>query len=85
VTAQRPMEQTSVEQTIIDALRDMPAKQRDAVLQIVRLLARELKDAARTDGLPHYSVERHRVVRQLTGTVKGNLAAAISAERDERG
>jgi hypothetical protein len=79
------MEQTPAEQAIMNALRDVPAKQRDAILQIVCALVRELKEAARPDGQPRYSVERHRSVRRLTATVEGSLAAAISAERDERG
>ena len=79
------MEQPSVEQAIMDALRDVPTKQRAIILQIVRTLVNELKETAGTDGQPHYSVERHRAVRRLTATVEGSLAAAISAERDERG
>ena len=79
------MEQPSVEHAIMDALREVPTKQRAIILQIVRALIRELKETAPTDGEPQYSVERHRAVRRLTATVEGSLAAAISAERDERG
>jgi hypothetical protein len=79
------MEQTALEQAILDTLRDLPAKRRDVILQIVQMLVRELKEAARTEGHPRYSVERHRAVRQLTATVEGSLAAAIRAERDQRG
>ena len=34
---------------------------------------------------PAYSVERNREIRRLTATIRGSLAEAISAERDERG
>jgi len=34
---------------------------------------------------PAYSVERHQEIRQLTTTIRGTLAEAITAEREERG
>ena len=79
------MEQTLFEQAVVQALRDVPARQREAFLQLVRTFVRELKPSAPTDGELRYSVERHRAVRALSATVKGSLAATVSAERDERG
>ena len=79
------MEEIPFEQAVVEALRDVPARQRETILRVVRTLARELKEPERTDGHRRYNVERHRAVRELTATAGGSLAAAVSAERDERG
>jgi hypothetical protein len=79
------MEEISFEQAVVEALRDVPARQRATILRVVRTLAQELKEPERTDGHRRYNVEQHRAVRALTAAVRGSLAAAVSAERDERG
>lgn len=80
------MEDTSWEQAVAAALRDMPARQRETILRVVRTLAHELKQGERTaDDRRRYDVERHRAVRALTAAARGSLAAAVAAERDERG
>ena len=79
------MEQTSFEQAILATLRQIPEKRRSAVLNIVQTLARELKEPEPATGKKYYNVERLQEIRRLTATIHGSLAAAISAERDERG
>lgn len=79
------MEEISLEQAVVEALRDLPVKQRETILRVVRTLARELKAAERAAGRGRYNVERHRAVRALTATVAGSLAESVSAERDDRG
>jgi len=79
------MEQTSFEQAVLTVLRQVPEKQRATILKIVQTLVRELKEPEPTDEKKQYSVERHREIRRLTATIRGSLAEAISAERDERG
>jgi hypothetical protein len=79
------MEQTSFEQAILATLRQIPEKRRSAILNIVQTLARELKEPEPATRKRHYNVERHQEIRRLTATIRGSLAAAISAERDERG
>lgn len=79
------MEEIPFEQAVVEALRDLPVKQRETILHVVRTMARELKEAERTAGRGRYNVERHRAVRALTTTVAGSLAEGVSAERDERG
>ena len=79
------MEQTSFEQAVLTALRQVPEKQRVTILKIVQTLVRELKELEPADGKKQYSVGRHREIRRLTATIRGSLAAVISAERDERG
>ena len=49
------------------------------------LVGRHLEFDREEDGQRPYNTERHQEVRRLTATIRGNLAAAIAAERDERG
>jgi hypothetical protein len=79
------MEQVTFEQAILTVLRQVPERQRGTILNTVQTLVRELKMSQPDAGRPQYSVEQHRALRRLTTTIDGNLAAAVSAERDERG
>jgi len=56
-----------------------------AILHTVQLLVGRHLEPDWEDGQMPYSIERHREVRRLTATIRGSLAAAIAAERDERG
>ncbi len=79
------MEQKAFEQAVLTILRQVPEQQRMVILKLVQTLARELQKLDATHEKRAYSVETHRKIRELTATISGNLAAAISAERDERG
>jgi len=79
------MEQGSFEQALLALIRRVPEEKRMAFLHTVQLLVgRHLESDWEDDQRP-YSIERHREVRRLTTTIRGSLAAAIAAERDERG
>ena len=78
------MEQGSFEQALLALIRRVPEEKRMALLHTVQLLVgRHLE--LDEDGQKPYNLERHRKVRQLTATIRGSLAAAIAAERNERG
>jgi len=81
----RPMEQASFEQALLALIRRVPEEKRMAILQTVQLLVGRHLELDREDGQRPYSTERHQEVRRLTVTIRGSLAAAIAAERDERG
>lgn len=79
------MEQTPFEKAVLAALRQVPEKQQGTIVKIVQTLVQDFKEPQPTDGKNQYSVERHREIRRLTATIQNSMAAAISAERDERG
>ena len=79
------MEQGSFEQALLALIRRAPEEKRMAILHTVQLLVGRHLEFDREDGQMPYSIERHREVRRLTATIRGSLAAAIAAERDERG
>ena len=78
------MEQASFEQALLALIRGAPEEKRMAILQTVQLLVGRHLELEREDGQRPYSPERHQEVRRLTATIRGSLAAAIAAERDER-
>ena len=79
------MEHRSFEQALLALIRKVPEEKRMVILHTVQLLVGRHLDLDREDGQRPYSIERHREVRRLTATIRGSLAAAIAAERDERG
>ena len=79
------MEQASFEQALLALIRRVPEERRMAILHAVQLLVGRHLELDREDGQRPYSSERHQEVRRLTATIHGSLAAAIAAERDERG
>jgi len=79
------MEQGSFEQALLALIRKVPEEQRMAILHTVQLLVGRHLEPDWEDGQMPYSIERHWEVRRLTATIRGSLAAAITAERDERG
>jgi hypothetical protein len=79
------MEQGAFEQALLALIRRVPEEKRMAVLHTVQLLVGRHLELDREDGQTPYSIERHREVRRLTATIHGSLAAAIAAEREERG
>ena len=79
------MEQRVFEQAILGILHQVPGQHRASVLTDVQTLVNELNKSDGVTEKRQFNVERHRALRQLTSTISGNLAAAISAERDERG
>jgi hypothetical protein len=79
------MEQASFEQALLALIRRVPEEKRMAILHAVQLLVGRDLELNREDGQRPYSPERHQEVRRLTATIRGSLAAAIAAERDERG
>jgi hypothetical protein len=79
------MEQGSFEQALLALIRRVPEEKRMAVLHTVQLLVGRHLEPDWEDGQMPYRLERHREVRRLTATIRGSLAAAIAAERDERG
>lgn len=82
----RLMEQASFEQALLALIRKVPEAKRMAILHTVQLLVgRHLEFDREEDGQRPYNTERHQEVRRLTATIRGSLAAAIAAERDERG
>ena len=80
----RPMEQASFEQALLALIRRVPEEKRMAILHSVQLLVGRHLELDREDGQRPYSTERHQEVRRLTANIRGSLAAAIAAERDER-
>ena len=81
----RPIEQGSFEQALLALIRRVPEEKRMAILHTVQLLVGRHLELDREDGQMPYSIARHQEVRRLTATIRGSLAAAIAAERDERG
>ena len=79
------MEQGSFEQALLALIRRVPEEKRMPILHTVQLLVGRHPELDGEDGHRPYSLERHREVRRLTATIRGSLAAAIAAERDERG
>lgn len=79
------MDQESFEQAILAVLREVPEQHRMPILAMVQGLVKEQIHHKTSPTRPTYSVERHREIRRLTATIRGSLAEAISAERDERG
>ena len=79
------MEQGSFEQALLALIRTVPEEKRMAILHTVQFLVGSHLEPDWEDGQRPYSIERHREVRRLTATIRGSLAAAIAAERDERG
>jgi hypothetical protein len=79
------MEQGDFEQALLALIRRVPEQQRMAILHTVQLLVGRHLEPHWEDGQKPYSIERHREVRRLTATIHGSLAAAVAAERDERG
>jgi hypothetical protein len=79
------MEQGSFEQALLALIRRVPEEKRMALLHTVQLLVGRHLELDEEDGQRPYNLERHREVRRLTATIRGGLAAAIAAERDERG
>ena len=79
------MEQGSFEQALLALIRRVPEEKRLAILHTVQLLVGRHLERDGEAGQRPYSIERHREVRRLTATIRGSLAAAIAAERDERG
>ena len=80
------MDQQSFEQAVLTALRQIPEQQRMAILKIVQTLVREhLKSEPAGHRSQPYSIEHHREIRRLTASIRGSLAEAVVAERDERG
>lgn len=75
------MDQASFEQAILAALRSVPAEQRGSILDILQAAVQKLRAAVPGNGTARYNVERHREIRRLTSTIRGGLAASISAER----
>jgi hypothetical protein len=79
------MDQESFEQAILAALRQVPEEHRMAILAMVQDFVKGQMYNKTPPTKPTYSVERHREIRKLTATIRGTLAEAICAERDERG
>jgi hypothetical protein len=79
------MEQRVFEQAILDILHQVPLQHRESVLTDVQTLVNELKQSSGVTKKRQFNAERHRDLRRLTATISGNLAATVSAERDERG
>jgi hypothetical protein len=79
------MEQASFEQALLALIRGVPEEKRMAILQTMQLLVGRQMEIDWEDRQRPYSPERHQEVRRLTATIRGSLAAAIAAERDERG
>ena len=80
-----PIEPGSFAQVLLALARRVPEAKRLAILPTVQLLARGYLAHDREAGQRPYSIARHQEVWQLTATIRGSLAAAIAAERDERG
>jgi hypothetical protein len=81
-----PMEQQVFEQAVLAVLRQVPEQQRMSILKIVQTLVREhLESEPAPQRTPSYNVEHHQEIRRLTASIRGSLAEAVVAERDERG
>ena len=79
------MEQGSFEQALLALIRRVPEEKRMAILHTVQLLVGRHLEFDREGGQRPYSTERHQEVRRQPADNRGSLAAAIAAERDERG
>jgi len=79
------MEQQVFEQAVLDILHQVPVQHRESVLTEVQTLVNERKKSGEMAEKRRFNVDRHRTLRQLTATIRGSLADAVSAERDERG
>ena len=79
------MEQRVFEQAVLDILHQVPGQHRESVLTDVQTLVNERKKLGKVVEKRRFNVERHRALRQLTATIGGSLADAVSVERDERG
>ena len=79
------MEQSNFAEALVAVCNNVPEKHRSAVLHIVEILARQLQEPQAEEGKGAYDVERHREVRRITASIRGSLASAVSAEREERG
>jgi hypothetical protein len=79
------MEQGSFEQALLALIRRVPEEKRMALLHAVQLLVGRYLEIDGEQRQRLYNVELHRKVRRLTATIRGSLAEAIAAERDERG
>jgi hypothetical protein len=79
------MDQESFEQDIFAVLRQVPEQHHMTILALVQDFVKEQIHLKTKPTKPADSVERHREIRQLTPTIRGTLAEAITAEREERG
>jgi hypothetical protein len=79
------MEQKTFEQALLALSRRVPEGKRVALLHTMQILVGRHLELDREDEQRPYSIARHQEVRRLTATIRGSLAAAITAERDERG
>jgi hypothetical protein len=79
------MDQASFEQAILEVLHQVPEQHRVTILALVQDFVKEQIHLKTKPTEPAYSVERHQEIRKLTTTIRGTLAEAITAEREERG
>ena len=79
------MDQASFEQAILEVLHQVPEQHRVTILALVQDFVKEQIHLKTKPTKPAYSVERHQAIRKLTTTIRGTLAEAITAEREERG
>jgi hypothetical protein len=79
------MDQASFEQAILKVLHQVPEQHRVTILAPVQDFVKEQIHLNTKPMKPAYSVERHQEIRKLTTTIRGTLAEAITAEREERG
>lgn len=79
------MDQESFEQAILAVLSQVPEQHRMTILAMVQDFVKEQIRNKTKPTKPAYSVERHQEIRKLTTTIRGTLAEAITAEREERG
>jgi hypothetical protein len=79
------MDQESFEQDIFAVLRQVPEQHRMAILTMLQDVVKEQFHGKTELTKPAYSVERHQEIRKMTTTIRGTLAEAITAEREERG
>jgi hypothetical protein len=79
------MEQNNFAEALVAACNNVPEKHRRAVLHIVEILARQLREPQAGVVKGAYDIERHREVRRLSASIRGSLASAVIAEREERG
>jgi hypothetical protein len=79
------MDQESFEQAILAVLRQVPEQHRMAILAMLQDFVKKQIHNKTKPTQSGYSVERHQEIRKLTATIRGTLAGAITAEREERG
>ena len=79
------MDQASFEQAILEVLYPVPEQHRVTILALVQDFVKEQIHLKTKPTKLAYSVERHQEIRKLTTTIRGTLAEAITAEREERG